>query len=406
MSGLWSALVDPAARSLALAAVAGTVALLLRVRGGGAQLRLWTGVLVAAVAMPLAVAAMPGWRVVLPVLKAKPAAPAAVVPQLPAALVAPGGTMSVPAELPPAEATWMGEGAGGAFTEQSGRALPPSESRPQPDRRKGVLRKAAASPGGGAPWTWGEVGLGAYLAVVAGLLARMVVGEVLAGRMRRRAEAIKDDDLRRAAEALGRELKLRWTPRLLQSGALTTPATLGVWRPAVVLPRNWPQWTPEKRDAVLAHELAHVARGDPRTQRLSLLHRAVFWFSPLGWWLHRRLVALAEEASDDAVLAAGTSREGYADMLLDFLQELRTDGQRRAWEGVAMASGISAERRIERILNWKGTGIMRNKKLKSWGLALILAPLAAVAACAHPALAARAQAVAPPAPPPPVVTPG
>ncbi|MGH9473785.1 MAG: hypothetical protein ACRD1M_13720, partial [Terriglobales bacterium] len=33
------------------------------------------------------------------------------------------------------EATWTGEGAGGAFTEQSGRALPPSEFRPQPDAR-------------------------------------------------------------------------------------------------------------------------------------------------------------------------------------------------------------------------------------------------------------------------------
>ncbi|MGH9480296.1 MAG: hypothetical protein ACRD1A_13775, partial [Terriglobales bacterium] len=47
------------------------------------------------------------------------------------------------------EATWTGEGASGAFTEQSGRALPPSEFRPQPDHREGVLRRAAVPLAGG-----------------------------------------------------------------------------------------------------------------------------------------------------------------------------------------------------------------------------------------------------------------
>ncbi|MGH9415672.1 MAG: hypothetical protein ACRD01_03510, partial [Terriglobales bacterium] len=77
-----------------------------------------------------------------------------------AALVALGSRM-------PLKAPWTGEGAGGAFTDQSGRALPPSEFRPQPDRgprgacalgweqREGVEKRAAAPPparaaGGGA----------------------------------------------------------------------------------------------------------------------------------------------------------------------------------------------------------------------------------------------------------------
>ncbi len=59
----------------------------------------------------------------------------------------------------PVEATWTGEGAGGAFTEPSGRALPPSALRPQSDprgpqgacalgceQREGVQRRAAAPP--------------------------------------------------------------------------------------------------------------------------------------------------------------------------------------------------------------------------------------------------------------------
>ncbi|MGH9417352.1 MAG: ABC transporter ATP-binding protein [Terriglobales bacterium] len=49
------------------------------------------------------------------------------------------------------EATWTGESAGGAFTEQSGRALPPSEIRPQPGNREGVPGRAAVPPSESSP---------------------------------------------------------------------------------------------------------------------------------------------------------------------------------------------------------------------------------------------------------------
>ena len=58
-----------------------------------------------------------------------------------------------------------------------------------------------------------------------------------------------------------------------------------------------------KLDAVIAHEVSHVVRRDALTQRLSLLHRAIFWFSPLAWWLDRHLAELAEQASDEAALS-------------------------------------------------------------------------------------------------------
>ena len=45
---------------------------------------------------------------------------------------------------------------------------------------------------------------------------------------------------------------------------------------------------------MLAHEVSHVERHDALTQRLALIHRAIFWFSPLAWWLERKLAAVAE----------------------------------------------------------------------------------------------------------------
>jgi len=43
----------------------------------------------------------------------------------------------------------------------------------------------------------------------------------------------------------------------------------------------------------------------------------VFWFSPLSWWLHGRLTALSELASDDAAVAALGDRPSYAAILRD-----------------------------------------------------------------------------------------
>ena len=121
----------------------------------------------------------------------------------------------------------------------------------------------------------------------------------------------------------------RVTPRLARTHALATsspaeselisvPVTMGALRPTILLPADWRDWDDAKLDAVLAHELSHVARRDPLTQRLSLLHRAIFWFSPLAWLLDRHLADLAEQASDEAALSCGTDRKHYARILLDF----------------------------------------------------------------------------------------
>ncbi len=68
-------------------------------------------------------------------LDAAPAARALFPGADAAILTSPSSARALATLLAPDEATWTGEGAGGAFTEQSGRALPPSESRPQPDPR-------------------------------------------------------------------------------------------------------------------------------------------------------------------------------------------------------------------------------------------------------------------------------
>ena len=73
--------------------------------------------------------------------------------------------------------------------------------------------------------------------------------------------------------------------------------------------------------------------------------------------LHRNIVRLAEDASDDAAVAVTGDRTSYAETLLDFMQR----GVRVNWHGVAMARYGSADDRIHRILNGTmlSTGVKR-----------------------------------------------
>jgi RND family efflux transporter MFP subunit len=167
-----------------------------------------------------------------------------------------------------------------------------------------------------------------------------------------------------------------------ESERLSAPLTLGIARPAIVLPANWREWEAPKLEVVLAHERSHVRRFDPVVQLMSALHRALLWHSPLSWFLHQRIVRVAEEASDDSALAAMCDRASYAQILVDFMS---------GPVGVPMGRYGNPDRRIHRILE----SAALSRGLTRWSAAAILAlgcPLAYLVGAANP----RAEPLAPP----------
>jgi hypothetical protein len=215
----------------------------------------------------------------------------------------------------------------------------------------------------------------AYIAVMAALLLRLCAGLALNLRLLRGSRQTG-----RVTEGI----------EIRESDRLASPMALGIARPAIVLPVDWRTWDGAKLDAVLAHERSHIRRYDPAVQLLSAIHRALLWHSPLSWFLHRRIVRMAEEASDDAAMAVTRDRASYAEVLLEFMQR----GVRGASShGVAMARYGRPDERIHRILN--GTALSRG--VSRWSVAAILAlgaPLAYVAAAANPPSAPQARPVA------------
>src|SRR3546814_17676302 len=102
---------------------------------------------------------------------------------------------------------------------------------------------------------------------------------------------------------------------LLVSKELRSPISWGVLRPTIVLSPKAVAASGEA-EAIIAHELAHVARLDWAKLLGARIVCAVFWFTPLVWMLARERHPLREEAADAAVLMADLDGPDYATTLV------------------------------------------------------------------------------------------
>jgi len=180
--------------------------------------------------------------------------------------------------------------------------------------------------------------------------------------------------------------------RMRFSRAVSSPVTIGS---GVLLPYECLEWDAAKLRIVLAHERSHIRQGDFYLQMLAGIYAAVFWFSPLGWWLKRRLSDLGEAISDRAGLEEAASRASYAQVLLEFAALPRPTAA-----GVAMARTSNLSHRIDRFLNESSFRQAFAGSRRRILLAILLVPVAVFAATAliRVEAAGTGQAVQPPAP--------
>jgi bla regulator protein blaR1 len=135
---------------------------------------------------------------------------------------------------------------------------------------------------------------------------------------------------------------------LLTSGDIASPVSWGLFRPTIVLDER-ALAAREEAEAIIAHELAHVAGADWAKLLLSRIVTALYWFNPLVWMLARTCHELREEAADDAVLNHDVDSAGYASILVRCARH-ECRGMLLAAHGVAPGKG-SLRRRINRVLD-------------------------------------------------------
>jgi hypothetical protein len=165
---------------------------------------------------------------------------------------------------------------------------------------------------------------------------------------------------------------------LLTSDELASPISWGLMRPVILLNSRAVEASGEA-EAIIAHELAHVARMDWVKLLLARVATALFWFNPLVWVLAREAHQLREETADDAVLAADISDTDYAQLLVGVARH-ECPGLLLGAHGVA-PSKSSLARRVARVLDGQS---VRGPAARSFamgvfvGAVLVAAPLAAL----------------------------
>ncbi len=126
----------------------------------------------------------------------------------------------------------------------------------------------------------------------------------------------------RRTEDLGRRLGLRRTPAVwLVAEALPPLLWPSAAGPRLVLPTGLlSRLTEQELDALLAHELAHVRRGDHWVRLVEVAATALFWWYPVAWWSRRALRRAEERCCDEWVLRVlPSSAQAYASGLLKSL---------------------------------------------------------------------------------------
>ncbi len=169
----------------------------------------------------------------------------------------------------------------------------------------------------------------AFLAGLMLALARLALGLAAVRRLRAKTQPIDDGRLQTVATELCRRLNAARPVELRESPQLDSPATIGWRRPLVILPSDWREWTDAERRVVLAHEIAHISRGDYLTGLLSQFSLALHFYHPLIHWLARRLRLEQELAADALGAEAAGGRETYLITLAQMA--LRHDDRAIAW---------------------------------------------------------------------------
>jgi beta-lactamase regulating signal transducer with metallopeptidase domain len=159
--------------------------------------------------------------------------------------------------------------------------------------------------------------VGAFLA---GL--RMVAGWALSRRLVARAKVATENRWQARVATWCEELGVNKAVRFLVSDAIDSPLVVGWLKPVIL----WPTaalhgMTPQDVEAIIAHELAHIRRGDVLINLLQACIEVLFFHHPAAWWISAQIRAEREYCADDlAVRMLDRSESGtklsYARALL------------------------------------------------------------------------------------------
>lgn len=182
----------------------------------------------------------------------------------------------------------------------------------------------------------------------------LIVREIIGLRQLKKERA----DWTLATDAERENLQCPVTTRLYFA-ANQTPGTIGLFRPVIVLPKEFPdEISLESKRFIVRHELAHARRFDPLVGFLVRAIRNLFWISPALWLLEKLIDAEREAAADRTAIGSLSNEKSSENFALDYAETLillansLNSGKttKRQAQLIGINSGSDLEIRIRRLL--------------------------------------------------------
>ncbi len=148
---------------------------------------------------------------------------------------------------------------------------------------------------------------------------------------------------------LAAQIPVKRTVQLLESALVKVPMVIGHFKPVILLPIGAVNGlSPAEVEAILAHELAHIARQDYLLHLLQSIIEIFFYFNPAVWWMSALIRTEREHCCDDTAIALCGNQLTYAKALVALQENSRTT------PNLAMTFATNKNqllKRIQRILN-------------------------------------------------------
>lgn len=127
---------------------------------------------------------------------------------------------------------------------------------------------------------------------------------------------------------LSERLHINNTIRLLESGILKVPVTIGMLKPVILLPLGMLSHLPlHEVEAILLHELAHIRRRDYFVNLLQSFTETIFFFNPALLRLSAMIREEREHCCDELAISITHNKTHFINALISF-QEYHFAGQR------------------------------------------------------------------------------
>jgi beta-lactamase regulating signal transducer with metallopeptidase domain/peroxiredoxin/protocatechuate 3,4-dioxygenase beta subunit len=352
---------DVALKAAVLLLAAGLAHLGLGRRRVLARSAVWNACLLGLLALPIAGAALPRLRLLVPAAPAPTprAASTSATPVRSPAPVAPRAINFDRAEpAPPADVAPV------AWTP----AVPRTRASTDPPPRVPAW-VTTALPG------WPRLLVAGYAAGAVLLLVRLAIALAGIEALRRGGLPVADRAWREGMGRARQRLGVARPIELLTSPRVTVPVALGALRPAIVLPRSIVAMaSPQAIEAILLHELVHIRRADYAWNLVRRAVGALYWPHPLTWPLGRVIGRVREQACDDYCVRALGGRESYRETLLHVASGLvRRPGPAL---GLAMARSTRLGQRLAWIERSRGLSSCRLRWPWRLGIAAVVMVLA------------------------------